>query len=177
MKSMSDVYFPLKRAEEYPVIRIDGVETTEQLDTVKRLFREYETWLNFDLCFQDFETEMQNLPGDYAPPRGRLLLAYDDSREVGCIALRPIDRTTCEMKRLYVPSEFRGRGYGRMLAVELIKQACQIGYESMRLDTVDWMKEAVSLYRSLGFKEIEAYRYNPIEGAIFMELCLDQPTS
>jgi ribosomal protein S18 acetylase RimI-like enzyme len=87
-----------------------------------------------------------------------------------------MDESICEMKRLFVPPESRGKGYGRLLASELVRQARQIGYKSMRLDTVDWMKEAISLYRSLGFEEIEAYRYNPIEGAVYMELHLDQPT-
>ena len=153
-----------------------NVDKGENLETAARLFREYETWLNFDLCFQDFETEMKNLPGDYAPPRGRLLLAYEGSRAAGCVALRPMDESVCEMKRLFVPPEFRGKGYGRLLAREIVRRARQIGYKTMRLDTVDWMKEAISLYRSLGFDEIDAYRYNPIEGAVYMELHLDQPT-
>ena len=156
-------------------IYLVNIEQGERLDTVAALFRQYEKWLNFDLCFQDFENELKSLPGDYAPPKGRLLLAYDGERAVGCVALRPMDETVCEMKRLYVSPACRGKGLGRMLAVEVVRQAREIGYESMRLDTVDWMKEAITLYRSLGFEEIEAYRYNPIEGAVYMELRLDQP--
>ena len=157
-------------------MQLVNVDNGERLDTAARLFREYETWLNFDLCFQDFETEMKNLPGDYGPPRGRLLLAYDGSQAVGCVALRPMSESVCEMKRLFVPPQFRGKGLGRLLASEIVRQARQIGYKDMRLDTVDWMKEAIALYRSLGFEEIEPYRHNPIEGAVYMELHLDQPS-
>ena len=157
------------------MIRLVDASTENELPTLKKLFREYETWLDFDLCFQDFEKEMSGLPGDYAPPGGRLLVAYEGAQAAGCVALRPMSESACEMKRLYVSPQFRGRSIGRLLAEEVIRQARQIGYKFMRLDTVDWMKEAIALYRSLGFREIDPYRYNPIEGAMYLELRLDQP--
>ncbi len=137
------------------------------------LFREYADALGFDLCFQDFEHELACLPGDYAPPSGRLLLAMEDSDPVGCVALRGLDSVVCEMKRLYVRPGHRGRGTGRQLAEAVIKAAREFGYSKMRLDTVPWMTEAVRLYESLGFHDIPAYRPNPIPGARYLELRLD----
>lgn len=133
---------------------------------IRRMLREYEAWLEVDLCFQDFEKELASLPGDYAPPRGRLLI----SEGAGCIALRPIGEAVCEMKRLYVRPEHRGSGLGRRLAQALIEEARVIGYSRMRLDTLPKMADAQRMYQSLGFRDIEPYRVNPVPGARFLEL-------
>ena len=154
------------------MIRIIEAHSGRHVSHVRELFREYADALGFDLSFQNFETELAGLPGPYAPPDGRMLLAVDDEKIAGCVALRRIDETTCEMKRLYVRPAFRGRGVGRKLARTIVDQARKVGYERMRLDTIPSMKPAVALYESLGFKTIGPYRYNPIEGAQFMELVL-----
>ena len=148
-------------------------ESTEQFEEVRALWREYARWLEVDLCFQDFEQELAQLPGRYAPPEGRLLLALSDERLAGCAALRKIGEGTCEMKRLYVRPEFRGQGIGRRLTTRLIEAAREIGYARMRLDTLPAkMQEAVKVYRSMGFTEIEPYYHNPIAGSLYMELVL-----
>ena len=149
----------------------------EMIKTVKDLFNEYAESLDFSLCFQGFDEELAGLPGEYGPPYGRLLLAFHDNDRAGCAALRRIDETTCEMKRLYLRPQFRGSGFGKRMAAEIIKMAQEIGYERMRLDTAPTMREAISLYHSLGFKEIGPYRDNPIDGAIFMELALSLPNA
>jgi len=138
------------------------------VDEVRTLFREYATSLPFALDFQDFDRELADLPGAYAPPRGALLLA----RGEGCVGLRPIDDTTCEMKRLYVRPSARGTGLGRRLAEAVVAEARRLGYAHMRLDTVPEMAAAQSLYERLGFREIPPYRPNPILGARFLELQL-----
>jgi ribosomal protein S18 acetylase RimI-like enzyme len=147
-------------------------QTEEQIKVVRELFVEYAESLNFDLCFQNFDKEIANLPGEYASPAGRLLLAAVDEKTAGCIALRRISNEVCEMKRLYVCPKFRGRGIGRNLATAIIDDARAIGYKQMRLDTLSSMKEAIALYQSLGFTTIEPYRHNPLEGALFMQLTL-----
>jgi ribosomal protein S18 acetylase RimI-like enzyme len=154
------------------MITLAQAETPEQIEEVRRLLREYEGSLGVSLCFQGFETELAALPGEYAPPGGRLLLALDAGQAVGCVTLRRLDDETCEMKRLYLRPEFRGRGAGRLLATAIIGEAQKIGYKKMRLDTLPSMREAMALYESLGFKRIEPYCDNPIPGAIFMELKL-----
>jgi ribosomal protein S18 acetylase RimI-like enzyme len=136
---------------------------------VRALFLEYASSLDFDLCFQNFDHELESLPGEYASPRGMILLAEVDEVIAGCVAARPIEDDRCEMKRLYVKPEFRGRGVGRALARAVLDAACAAGYGRMRLDTVPQMSEAIGLYRSLGFVEIEPYRVNPIPGSLFME--------
>lgn len=146
-------------------------ETSEQIDQARSLFREYEAWLGLDLCFQNFEKELAELPGAYAPPTGRLLLAFEKDQLAGCIALRKLSDGVCEMKRLFLRPQFQGSGRGRQLAERLINEAREAGYETMRLDTLpQQMGTAIALYRALGFKEIEPYYENPVAGALFMEL-------
>jgi GNAT superfamily N-acetyltransferase len=138
------------------------------VEEVRTLFREYAASLPFPLDFQDFDRELAELPGSYAPPRGVLLLA----RSAGCVGLRPIDETTCELKRLYVRPAARGTGLGRRLTEAVVAEARGLGYAHMRLDTVPGMEAAQLLYEHLGFHEIPPYRANPIPGARFLELQL-----
>lgn len=145
------------------------------LPVVRRLFRDYADDIGVDLCFQGFEQELAGLPGRYAPPDGRLLLARQGREPAGCVALRKLDEGICEMKRLYVRPAFRGEGLGRELASALIGAAREAGYEWMRLDTLATMKPAISLYESLGFKRTSPYCHNPIADAVFMELKLSGP--
>jgi ribosomal protein S18 acetylase RimI-like enzyme len=148
-------------------------EAPAQIAGVRELFLEYARSLNFSLCFQSFEKELAQLPGDYAPPDGRLVLATVAGAAAGCVALHKFEGDICEMKRLYLRPHFRGQGLGRILAERAIADARKIGYRRMRLDTVEpVMGEAVRLYRKLGFREIASYRENPISGALYMELRL-----
>ena len=149
-------------------------QSSEEIEQARQLFKEYAAWLEINLCFQNFEKELADLPGDYATPNGRLLLAYDDNESAGCVALRKIDDGICEMKRLFVRDKFRGQGLGRSLIDAIISEAKDIGYKRMRLDTLPpKMNDAIALYRSFGFKEIKPYYKNPVPGAIFMELNLN----
>jgi ribosomal protein S18 acetylase RimI-like enzyme len=150
---------------------VDG-HGEEELPAVRRLFEEYAASLEVDLGFQDFERELQELPGDYAPPAGRILLALDGDEPVGCVALRPYEPQVCEMKRLFVRPGFQGSGLGRRLAEAIVEAGRNAGYRTMRLDTLPSMRAARRLYRSLGFEEIEAYRHNPVHGTTYFELDL-----
>lgn len=146
-----------------------------QIEEARTLFLEYANSLNFSLCFQSFDEELQTLPGAYAPPDGRLLLAQGNGKTAGCVALRKIETDICEMKRLYVRPGYRGTGLGKKLVEELIVEARKIGYTRMRLDTVgESMKDAVALYRRLGFKDIAPYREYPLDGVLYMELDITQ---
>jgi ribosomal protein S18 acetylase RimI-like enzyme len=140
--------------------------------TVRSLFEEYAASLDTDLCFQGFAEELAGLPGDYAPPGGRLLLALQDGQTAGCIALRPLNTGVCEMKRLYVRPAFRAHGIGRALVDRLIREARSAGYQHLRLDTLPSMTGAQALYRRLGFREIAPYYDSPVEGTVFLELQL-----
>ena len=154
-------------------MKIFQAETADQIEEARALFREYESWLGLSLCFQNFETELAELPGAYAEPDGRLLLARHNDELAGCVALRQLSDRTCEMKRLFVRETFREKGIGRLLIETIIRKAREIGYERMLLDTLPpRMNDAIALYRSIGFKEIVPYYDNPVPGAIFMELKL-----
>jgi predicted N-acetyltransferase YhbS len=155
-----------------PTIRM--VTSADEMEPVRTLFREYAASLGFDLCFQNFEQELAELPGQYAPPSGCLLLATVGDEPAGCVALKKLADGVGEMKRLYVGSRHRGTGLGRILAEQVIREAKRLGYQAIRLDTIpSKMGSAVALYRSLGFREIPAYCFNPIPGASFMELRLN----
>jgi len=152
-------------------VTIVAATTLERVEQIRELFLEYARSIGFSLCFQNFDAELAGLPGDYAPPRGRLLLAECDDQLAGCGALHELSPEICEMKRLYLRPQFRGKGVGRGIAERLIADAREIGYRRMRLDTVGpVMKDAVAMYRKLGFKEIEPYRENPMPGTLYMEL-------
>jgi putative acetyltransferase len=154
-----------------PRLTIAPAKTPAQIAQVRELFLEYASSLGFSLCFQNFDQELAGLPGDYAPPDGRLMLALYEGELAGCVALHKLDSEICEMKRLYLRPKFRGKGLGPVLAENIIGEARRIGYRRMRLDTVEpVMKDAVAMYRRLGFKEIAPYRPNPMPGTLYMEL-------
>lgn len=159
------------------MLRLTQATTPTDIQQARTLFQEYEASLGIDLCFQNFNQELAGLPGDYAPPRGRLLLAREFDRVMGCVALRPHDRpdgpATCEMKRLFVRPEYRARGLGRVLVEAIIEEARKLGYAYMRLDTLPGrMDRAIELYRSVGFVEIEPYYHSPVDNTKFMQLDL-----
>jgi ribosomal protein S18 acetylase RimI-like enzyme len=155
--------------------RIGPAQGETDLAEVRALFQEYADSLGVDLGFQGFDAELAGLPGDYAPPRGRLLVAREGGAVVGCAALRPLGPDVCEAKRLYVRPVARGTGLGKRLARALLSEARAIGYARIRLDTLPGMTQAIALYRSLGFREIPPYRFNPIEGTRFLEKDLALP--
>ena len=153
-------------------MKLLGADTPELLGHIRELFREYQEFLNVDLCFQGFEQELAALPGKYAPPKGALFLAVDGEKTAGCVALREIAPGVCEMKRLYVRPSSRGRGLGRRLAEAAIGEGRRLGYRLMRLDTLEQLREAIGLYESLGFRRIPSYYPNPLPGVIYWELRL-----
>lgn len=157
-----------------PSVTLSNLNTAEDLDAVRTLFAEYAQSLNVDLCFQNFAAELQNLPGDYAAPRGGLLLALVDGAVAGCCALRPLDTAdypnAAEMKRLYVRKAFRGFGLGRQLTEGILDVARQAGYACVLLDTLDEMESARALYADLGFEEIPPYYHNPIAGSHYLKV-------
>lgn len=159
------------------MIQIVQAQSEQEIAQVRELFTEYAAALGVDLCFQDFEQELAGLPGKYAPPEGSLLIAKEGDQAAGCVALRKIGDGIAEMKRLYLRPAWRGKGLGRDLVLAIIAEARKIGYDRLRLDTLPMMREARSLYRSLGFREIEPYTYNPIEGTLYMELALQGDVS
>lgn len=156
-------------------MKLRQATSNEEVKQARQLFEEYAAWLGFNLCFQNFDKELAELPGEYAAPSGRLFLAGENDQVAGCVALRRIGDGIGEMKRLYVRPEFRGQGLGRTLTETLLREARKIGYRRIRLDTLPGkMDRAIAMYRSLGFKNIEPYYHNPVPGVAFMELLLDQ---
>jgi ribosomal protein S18 acetylase RimI-like enzyme len=145
----------------------------EDISEIRRLFRAYADWLNVDLCFQGFDEELAGLPGKYAAPHGRLLLAKVNGEIAGCVAVRPLEDNICEMKRLWVEPRFLGYGLGRKLAEAIVNAGRELGYKTMRLDTMpDRLKAAGHIYDALGFKEIPDYYHNPLDGVVMFELRL-----
>jgi GNAT superfamily N-acetyltransferase len=153
-------------------MQIVQATTPEHVSTIRALFEEYAAWLRVDLCFQGFAQELDTLPGAYAPPRGRLLLATTVEGPAGCVALRPVSDAVCEMKRLFVRPPYQRRGLGRALAQEVIAEARAIGYSTMLLDTLPFMQGAIRLYEGLGFVPSVAYYNTPLKDTVFMELGL-----
>jgi putative acetyltransferase len=154
-------------------VAVSQAADADDLEPIRGLFREYAEWLGEDLCLHGFGPELEGLPGAYAPPRGRLLLARVDGRPAGCVALRPLDEGRCELKRLYVRPVYRGRGVGRALMGSALEAARAAGYGRVCLDTLPRrMAEAQALYRSFGFEPIEPYDASPIPGAVYLGLTL-----
>lgn len=147
--------------------------TQDDIAMARQLFEEYAASLNFSLCFQNFDEELNGLPGDYAPPEGALLLAYSSENVAGCVALRALEADVCEMKRLYVKPAFRGVGLGKKLVDAIIAEGRKRGYSAMRLDSAPMQERAQELYRKVGFVDIASYNSNPMDGVCYMELSLD----
>lgn len=158
---------------EFSITELRQAHSAGDIELARELFRQYSAWVEIDLCFQNFEKELAELPGEYVPPDGRLLLASHNAQVAGCVSLRKLGEGSCEMKRLFVRNAFRGMGIGRDLIQAIIREAREIGYERMRLDTLPpKMNDAIKLYQSFGFREIAPYYNNPVPGAKFMELSL-----
>jgi len=161
------------------MLNLDHASTPEDFSRIELLFLEYAAWLDqndphgIDLCFQGFDAELATLPGKYAPPQGRLYLASWQDELAGCVGMRPMEADVCEMKRLYVRPQFRGKGIGKHLVETIIQAGRDIGYRAMRLDTLPFMDSAIALYRRYGFRPIEAYYTTPIPETLFMELDLN----
>ncbi len=153
-------------------MEIIQASTPEHLEVAAELFREYQTQLNVDLCFQGFEQELATLPGKYAHPTGSILLATHAGKYVGCVAVRPIEGDVCEMKRLYVRDQFRGLSAGRKLAEAVIEKARELGFKKMQLDTLQRLERAIGLYAKLGFVETTPYYENPLNEVVYWELKL-----
>jgi putative acetyltransferase len=155
---------------------VDGTDAA-QVIAAQALLRDYAQGLGVDLCFQNFDTECASLPGEYAAPSGVLLVAWADGQPAGCVALRALPgvdyANACEMKRLFVRPAYRRLGLGRLLAVQLLNHATQLGYSSLLLDTLDDMEAAREMYASLGFEDIPPYYFNPIPGAHYLKVDLD----
>lgn len=156
--------------EESVALELIQAETARQLELIRSLFKEYERAIGVDLCFQNFAEELATLPGRYAPPDGRLYICVVGGDPVGCVALRRADHESGEMKRLYLRERFRGRGYGKRIAREILDQARDIGYRRVVLDTLPGMLEAQGIYASLGFKAMAPYAFNPIPGVYYLEM-------
>ena len=156
-----------------PDIRVFSPASSTEIASMRSLFMEYATTLKVDLCFQNFKEELAGLPGEYAPPRGAMLLATVDGEPAGCCAMRPLDAVdypnACEMKRLYVRPAYRGLRLGRRLAETILEASQLCGYDNILLDTLDDMESARALYQELGFEEIPPYYYNPIAGAHYLK--------
>ena len=154
------------------MIRLHAATSASDIESVRTLFHEYANSLGVNLDYQGFEEEARDLPGKYAPPAGTLVLAFNDDELVGCVGVRPIDEKVAEMKRLYVRPSGRGLGLGRTLAESAVRFATATGYERMRLDTLPQMERAQALYRAMGFMPIDAYRFSPVPGTVFLELVI-----
>ena len=157
-------------------MEIIQVQTADDIEAVRAIFREYQQCLGVDLSFQGFEEELATLPGCYAPPKGQLLLARDGARAAGCVALRPLEDGACEMKRLFVRPDYRGRGLGRLLALRVVSEATALGYVVMRLDTLETLDGAMHLYPSMGFRRCPPYYANPLPGVVYWERALSNRT-
>jgi putative acetyltransferase len=144
------------------------VQAAVDMDEIRELFREYQSFLKIDLCFQNFEQELAGLPGTYAPPRGVLLTARRGGSLAGCVGMRPVDETHCEMKRLFVRADHRSLGLGRILADQVCDRARRVGYRFIWLDTFEYLDAALKLYRSMGFEPMKPYYANPHEGAVYL---------
>jgi ribosomal protein S18 acetylase RimI-like enzyme len=154
-------------------VEVIPATTQDHLTAVRALFREYERFLDVDLCFQGFEAELAGLPGKYAPPAGALLLALEETEAGGCVALRALEPGVCEMKRLFVRPAFRGRGLGRALAEAILREGAARGYTVMRLDTLPRLQDAIRLYARLGFRTAAPYYHNPLPGVSYWEIELN----
>jgi GNAT superfamily N-acetyltransferase len=165
----------MKSGDTTELLTITQAQSPEQIAQARELFLEYGGSLGFSLCFQSFDQELAGLLGDYAPPDGRLLLAEYAGQLAGCVALHKLEPGICEMKRLYLRPAFRGKGLGRVLTARVLGEARAIGYQRLRLDTVEpVMKDAVAMYRRMGFQEITPYRVNPMLGTLYMEIDLSE---